>query len=159
MKAQLLFLSLLSLACGDDSALEPASSDYLYENPLFAGAALISAQVQPGAQPGRPSFSWPASSYRHVICAIFDERLNLKDGVISNPHRIRWIWHSGLSGGREGQLLFEHGISNAELESPPETLPEGDYYWAVWALDAQGVPQASSQEYTLQIPIQNEVGQ
>jgi len=147
-------LALLLGGCSDAgvSAME-GGSEFIYENTIFPGTQLVTATAQVSDDAGMPRFSWVATSYRHVVCAIFDERVGVTDGLITNPHRMRWIWHSGLSTGREGNVLFEHGVSDPQPLAPARTLAAGTYYWAVWALDAQGFPVASSKEYTLALPL------
>ena len=65
---------------------------------------------------------------------------------------IVWIWHTGLGTGRDGNVLYEHGLSNTRGDAPLDRLPSGTYFWAVWALDEQGLPVAATDEYTLSVP-------
>jgi hypothetical protein len=142
--------------CSDSASLGGAGGegdDYVYQNVLFPGSSLITAAASAGADPGRPSFSWQATGYRHVVCAVFDERISIIDGTIANPHRIRWLWNSGLPDGREGNVTFADGVSDPETDAAPITLENGTYYWAVWTLDASGSPAASTIENGLDIPL------
>lgn len=149
-----LLAALAAPGCGSEDAGDlGAGAGFVYENPVFQDTTVVTAQAQAGPAEGTPSFSWPATDYRHVVCAVFDERIGIKDDAITNPHRIKWMWHSGLETGREGNVLFEHGVSDPESGAPPVALPRGTYYWAVWTLDATGVPARSSIEYTLTIPV------
>ncbi len=155
MKRRLSLLLLVALAvpgCGAADEDSLGGSAFVYENPVFQDTTLLTAQGQAGPVEGMPAFSWPATDYKHVVCAIFDERISIKDDAISNPHRIKWMWHSGLPTGREGNVLYEHGVSDPETGAPPEPLPRGTYFWAVWTLDAHGVPARSTVEYTMTVP-------
>jgi hypothetical protein len=146
-------LSGLLGACGsaDDSAL--AAGGFAYENPIFRSTGYIEAKAQAGKTAGEPRFSWLATHAKHVVCGVFDERISIKDQTITNTHRLRWMWHTGLADGREGNVLFEHGTSDPETGAAPVPLVNGRYYWAVWAMDVTGIPSLSSPEYTLDIPI------
>ncbi len=148
----LLLTALAAVGCSADASDELGGAGFVYENPVFQDTTLITAAAQVGPTEGTPAFSWPATNFKHVVVAIFDERIGIKDDAISNPHRIRWMWHSGLPTGREGNVLFEHGVSDVQTAGDPEPLPRGTYYWAVWTIDSMGVPARSSIEYTVTIP-------
>jgi hypothetical protein len=144
-RATLLAIGVLSGGCGGDDATS-ASEDFVYENLIFRNVTSI-----PAAQSGElssPSFSWPSTNEKHVVAAIFDRRISVRSNLITNPDNIVWLWHSGLGQGRDGNVLYRHGTAG-QGGSLPDPLPAGTYYWAVWALDEQGLPVASSLEYTL----------
>ena len=57
------------------------------------------------------------------------------NGSITNAASIRWLWHSGLGRGREGDVLFSEGVSvlNGDLlaANAPVPLARGrTYYWS-----------------------------
>ena len=57
-----------------------------------------------------------------------------------------------LEQGREGNVLYAHGVSGPALDEVPLPLAPGVYSWAVWAFDDEGQPAASSVEYELTVP-------
>jgi hypothetical protein len=140
-------LGLLALVgCG--AAEDDESGGFVYQNQIFSGT--VSIQAAQSGSLSAPAFSWAATGEKHVVCAIFDERIQLDQNHVSNTDRVVWLWHSGLGSGREGNLLYSHGV--AADNGAPEPLLPGSYYWAVWAMDLDGFPVASSVEYTLAVP-------
>ncbi len=148
--------------CGADEASDQAAmgaSNFSYQNPIFQNTYLISAETvktQVGgkvpAHPTKPSFNWQATHYKHVICAVFDEPLNIKDNLITNTDRMVWMWHSGLKAGREGYVEWSDGLADTVTGRAATDLSEGTYYWAVWALDLHGEPAFSTIENTHEVP-------
>ena len=137
-------------ACGADDSGDSPGGGYVYKNQIFRDTSLITA-AQSGTTT-KPSFSWQALGEKHVVCALFSERIQVAQDHISNTDKVRWLWHSGLGRGREGNVLFAHGAADESGNPPPATLAPGTYYWAVWALDEGGQPIASSIENTLKVP-------
>ncbi len=148
MSAQsLLFLPLLLLSCAE---YDPdREEDFLYNNAIFQGVELL--QAAQSGRPERPNFSWPAAEEDHVVCALFSEAIDVQGREISNPEAVIWLWHSGLGAGRDGNILFEHGLLN-NVEEGDAVLPSGAYFWAVWALSPQGLPIMATQEMLLEVP-------
>ena len=141
----LLVASLAGLsACADDSN-DSAAYEYAYQNVLFSGTSQIVAPVMTAGH-AQPAVSWPATDEKHVVCALFSERISISDKQITNEDKIVWLWHSGLGNGREGNVLWEHGVTGKNLDQQPKPLAKGTYYWGVWALNEQGLPSWSSQE-------------
>ena len=143
MNAQALLLTSLAVfAAGCDDGSDLAGEDFVYENGILRGAGPLQAAVS--GTPQRPNFSWPATNEKHVVCALFARRINVRQSEITNPEDIVWIWHTGLGTGRDGNVLYEHGLSNTRGDAPLDRLPSGTYFWAVWALDEQGLPVAAT---------------
>ena len=135
--------------CGSDEGVDAATAgkaagEFAYENPIFQSTWTIKASAT-GAL-SAPSFSWPATNHSHVVCALFDERMSVKDNTITNTHRLVWMWHSGLKGGREGNVQWKDGVADPQTGQKAAALKSGTYFWAVWSVDAQGVPVASTVE-------------
>lgn len=143
-----LTLALTLAACGADTPDE--GGEWQYQNQIFPGTTVITP-AQGGAA-ANPSFSWPAVGVRHVVCAVFSAHLGVSGELISNPQDLRWVWHTGLGRGRDGNILFEDGAGDADGRTPAAPLAPGTYYWAVWAFDDAGAPVASSLEYELSVP-------
>lgn len=142
-----LALAFAPAACADGGAEAPkAASEYAYQNVLFSGVTQIPAPHMTSGH-SQPAVSWPATDQAHVVCAIFSERIGVKERSITNPDKIVWIWHTGLGQGREGNVLYEHGLSAPSAHGKPAPLPPGTYYWAVWALNEEGLPSHASEEY------------
>lgn len=150
---------LFATACGSDDsgASENAAGSFAYTNPLFQNTYAIQASV--GAKEGggtvstnssTPNFSWPATNLKHVVCAVFNEPIGVKNNTITNTHRVVWMWHSGLPQGREGNVTWDQGVASPTSLNSPQALSKGKYYWAVWALNSQGIPVRSSVEKTYQ---------
>ena len=81
---------------------------------------------------------------------------NSNQPLITNQNDMFWIWHSGLTTGREGNVTWSDGVvarfgQPIETERPP-ALESGTYFWAVWALDDQGKPALSTTELTNTVP-------
>jgi hypothetical protein len=154
----LVAVALSAGACGAD-ATGGAAASFAYSNPLFQNTYPIEASVGAkeidggslSAKSGTPNFSWPATNFKHVVCAVFDEPIGVKNNTITNTHRVVWMWHSGLPQGREGNVTWDQGVANATSLNAPTVLAKGKYYWAVWALNAQGIPARSSVEKTYQV--------
>jgi len=145
-----LLASLLLIACGGDEADKSAAGeDFIYNNAIFQGVSVMQAAASGTSQ--QPDFSWPATTQKHVACAVFQKRISVRQNLISNPQDVVWLWHSGLGRGRDGNVLYEHGVGNADLAPRPASLSPGTYYWAVWALDEEGLPVAATREYTLDV--------
>ena len=158
MQTYPLFAALVALSaplsgCGDDNGGATGASNFAYVNPLFQNTASIDASVGGKdvggvvtSDSGTPNFSWPATNLKHVVCAVFDEPIGVKNNRITNTHRVVWMWHSGLPQGREGNVTWSHGVAHPNTLADPVTLPAGKYYWAVWGLSSQGIPARSSVE-------------
>jgi hypothetical protein len=143
-----LALGLVLAACGAD--LPDEGGEWQYQNQIFPDTTLVTP-AQGGAA-STPSFSWPAVNVRHVVCAVFAAHLSVTGDLIANPQDLRWVWHTGLGRGRDGNILYEDGAGDADGRTTAAPLPAGTYYWAVWAFDDAGVPVASSLEYQLTVP-------
>ncbi len=133
--------------CGseDEGAVAgPAANSFAYQNNIFQKTW----GIDPGASgpSSTPAFSWQATQHGHVVCALFDERMSVKDNVITNTHRLVWMWHSGLKGGREGNVQWKDGVADPQTGTKAAALKAGTYYWAVWSVDSLGIPKASSAE-------------
>ena len=96
--------------------------------------------------PSTPTLSWEKVESDIVCAAIFKNSINAGNHSINNDvSDIIWIWHSGLAGGENGLVQFEHGIKEIDPDNPdsssePEPLMHGEiYYWAVWAWDNSGI--------------------
>jgi len=144
-------LCLAIVACGDSASFEKAAGKFVHQNNIFAKTSRLTASAQL-TEVGQPSFSWNATSKKHVICAIFKERIQVKNNLITNQDKVIWIWHTGFGTGREGNILFSQGGTSTTKANSPSPLQPGVYYWAVWALNAQGEPELSSVENLLNIP-------
>jgi hypothetical protein len=133
-------------ACG----AEGDDYDPTYQNQLFAQTARINAAQDGSAS--TPGFSWIATGYRHVVCAVFSSPIHVKENQITNADDVVWIWHSGLGTGREGNIRYGDGRPHPASSDAPAPLGLGVYYWGVWALDDAGHAVASSVECTLMVP-------
>jgi hypothetical protein len=141
---------LAASGCGAEDA-ESDPTGFVYNNQIFRDTALI--QAARSGNVSTPAFSWPATEEKHVACAVFSERIQVDQDEIANPESVVWIWHSGLGRGREGNVLFEHGVSEPGSRAPASPLsPTKTYYWAVWALDLAGYPVASTVEQSFKVP-------
>lgn len=147
----LLLCCLLGAATGCGPEEDQGDPGVVHNNQIFRGTARIQATHSGTAS--TPAFSWPATAEKHVVCAVFSERIQVDQDAISNPDGVVWIWHSGLGRGREGNLLFDHGVSAPTSTAAAAPLTPGKtYYWAVWALNLAGYPAASTVEYSLKVP-------
>ncbi len=131
-------------AAGSSKTLNESADYFAYENPLFVGTSRLTADMT--VNHAQPTVSWPATGAKHVVAALFSERIGVKDKAITNPDKIVWIWHSGLGKGHEGNILYAHGAPGPSSAGAPKPLPKGTYYWAVWALSDEGLPTHSSEE-------------
>lgn len=141
-----------AVACGGASSgtYDGGTGPFAFENNIFTRTTRLEATAIANVA-GEPNFSWPAIGAKHVVCAIFSERIQTKQDRITNLDRLVWVWHTGLGKGREGNVLYEHGVPNANSTEKPKPLPKGNYYWGVWAFNEEGTPIRSTIEYTLQI--------
>jgi hypothetical protein len=96
--------------------------------------------------PSTPVLSWEPVESEIVCAAIFKESIQSDNHLITNDTSdIVWIWHSGLSAGKNGLVKFEQGVSEIDPVKPEsdlraEPLNQGQiYYWAVWAWDNSGI--------------------
>ena len=137
-------IALVSTACAEGTADNESADFFAYENPVFAGTVRLEAKMTIGHP--EPTVSWPATNAKHVVAAVFSERIGVKDKAITNPDKIVWIWHSGLGKGHEGNILWAHGAPSPSSTAEPIALPVGTYYWAVWALSDDGLPTHSTEE-------------
>ena len=134
-------------ACGSDEMGEvtgASSNTFAYQNNIFQNTWGIEPKASGPLT--TPAFSWQATNHGHVVCALFDERMSVKDNLITNTHRLMWMWHSGLSGGREGNVQWKDGVADPQTGTKAAALKAGTYYWAVWTVDSLGIPKASSAE-------------
>ncbi len=150
MRRLALLLVGLALCIGGCEDGVTDGEDFVYHNAILRDVRPLQAAASGTLQ--RPDFSWPATDEKHVACAIFERRISVRKNQITNADDILWLWHSGLGTGRDGNVLFEHGVRNEAGAPPLDRLPPGTYYWAVWALDEQGLPIAATDEYTLTVP-------
>lgn len=133
------------VGCAEPTTAEGESADYFaYENPLFVGTAQLKAHMTPDHN--QPTISWPATNAKHVVAAVFSERIGVKEKAITNSDKIVWIWHSGMGKGHEGNILWAHGSPSPSSDAVADALAKGTYYWAVWALSEDGLPTHSTQE-------------
>ena len=128
----LLIFPFFYAACAAGAPSEGSKNPFAYRNNLFRNTVKINAVVK-FVKPGEPSFSWPATGYKHVVCEVV------------------WLWHTGLGTGREGNVLFEHGIPGPNKKGPVSALKPGTYYWGVWAFDDHGRPAFSSVENSFEV--------
>ncbi len=135
-------------ACGAEG--ENGNPDPTYQNQLFSGTARINAAKDGSSY--QPGFSWIATGYRHVVCAVFKSPIHVKENQITNADDVVWIWHTGLGTGREGNIRYSDGRPHPASSDAPAPLQNGVYYWGVWALNDAGHAVASSVEYTLNVP-------
>jgi len=141
-----LCIPIIFFACG---ASDMAPQDpFLYKNSLFVQTHKMTASSTLN-KVGRPHFQWASTGRKHVVCAVFSERIQLKNNIITNQHKVVWLWHTGLGKGREGNVLYEHGVDKEGGTGNPPPLKKGTYYWAVWVLDDAGSPIPSTTEYTM----------
>ncbi len=96
--------------------------------------------------PPTPVLSWDSVKSNIICAAIFINSIQTDDKTITNDTSdIVWIWHSGLSGGENGLVKFEQGVSQINPDKPESLLrapPLNNgqtYYWAVWAWDNSGI--------------------
>ncbi len=134
----------MAAGCGDDNNFSPT-----YQNLLFTHTVRIDA-AQDGLS-SQPGFSWVATDWRHVVCAVFSSPINVMQNQITNIEDLAWVWHTGLGTGREGNIRYPDGRAHLTSSSEPAPLAAGDYYWGVWAFDDAGHVAASSIEYQLQV--------
>lgn len=133
-----------------DSAGASEEANWVYNNLIFSETSNIPAAQS--SDVSTPAFSWTATGYKHVVCAIFSSHLAITNNQIVNEEEMVWIWHSGLKKGRDGNISFSDGLHDLTSTAIPESLASGTYYWAVWAIDEAGHVRASSTEYTLSVP-------
>lgn len=134
----------ITVGCGDESGYDPT-----YQNLLFTGTVRVdAAQDGPASQPG---FSWVATGWRHVVCAVFRSPIHVAQNKITNTEDLAWVWHTGFGTGREGNVRYSDGRAHLAATSAPAPLAAGDYFWGVWAFDDAGHVVASSIEYQLQV--------
>jgi hypothetical protein len=125
--------------------------------PVFPDAKLVNTFLPKQAalvSTDQPRFTWEQTGQGAVMLAVFSEAPEMGNGSITNAASIRWLWHSGLGRGREGDVLFSEGVSvlNGDLlaANAPVPLARGrTYYWVVWAWDAEDlvVSWASALQY------------
>jgi len=145
-----LLFSLATSACGGGAG----EASFAFDNNVFSRTSRLNAATSGDAR--MPSVSWPSTGRRLVVAGFFTKRLDVRQNVITNQNDVFWIWHSGLTTGREGNVTWSDGVvarfgQPIETERPPPLAP-GTYYWAVWALDDQGKPALSTIELTHVVP-------
>jgi hypothetical protein len=158
----LIFLVLLFQGCEDEEE-QVLNEDLIFKNSQEIQIPPFKYVLSPGdtvyvrgdlsfnsevtdTVPPTPVLSWDSVKSNIVCAAIFAKSIQSDDHTITNDTSdIVWIWHSGLSGGKNGLVKFEEGIRNFN-QSQPESLlraaplDEGQtYYWAVWAWDNSGI--------------------
>ncbi|MCA9672812.1 MAG: hypothetical protein KC503_44775 [Myxococcales bacterium] len=142
---------LLASACGaDDGNANGGGGEFVFNNQLFSNTQLLSPAASGDMH--APSFSWPATGERHVVCAVFRKRIAVRQDRIENEDDMVWVWHSGMRRGREGNVRWDDGRPGPSSTDPPRSLPAGTYYWALWTLDVAGNPLGSSRELTMNVP-------
>jgi hypothetical protein len=109
---------LLLGACGvSDEAGDPGDPGFVYKNQIFRNTQLVTA-AKSGAN-ATPAFSWQALGEKHVVLAIFSERIQVAQDHIANGDKVVWLWHTGLGSGREGNVLFAQGAKDEAGAPPP----------------------------------------
>lgn len=145
-------LSLAGLGCGRSSS--PSSNSVVYHNLIFKNTSKLNATVvlQAPATPSQPTFNWPATSRGHVVCALFTQPIAVRDNLITNQRHLVWLWHTGLGTGIEGLVQYGDGIpammGTLQPGAQPDPLQPGTYYWGVWALNDEGEPVISTEQYS-----------
>jgi hypothetical protein len=140
--------------CGSGSEGKSSAPAPVFQNQIFRQTGDLSAAAS-GPETGTPTFSWPATNYKHVVCAVFRSPIEVRQNEITNIDQIVWLWHSGLTRGREGNVTYSSGtvsLDETDTGPPAGPLASGTYYWAVWALDDGGTPVLSSVEYNFAVP-------
>jgi hypothetical protein len=87
-----------------------------------------------------PSFVWKKTNAKHVMVAIFKERVSI-DAVkqqIKNTNSIVWAWNTGMSAGQEGAISYNNGCNVIDgviqYNKPPAHLENGSgYILTIWA--------------------------
>lgn len=94
----------------------------------------------------KPEFHWLESSATFLMAAIFSDSIRVNAYNILNTEDIIWRWNTGMEFESSQDLigdeykyvtsvLYEDGkrVNNDTiLESEPESLESGDYYYAIW---------------------------
>lgn len=97
----------------------------------------------PDTLDGRPVISWESIASSLVSAGIFRNPIVVEQGEIINLEDLIWQWHSGMNIDSAGYVQFSEGknVINGVIDynNPPETLEDGQYYWAVWAWQSSGV--------------------
>ena len=132
------------LACGVSDPAGPAEATIA--NHVFAGTQLIDVgrpTVGCVVDP-HPILEWFATGQPLVAGAVFSTNISVSQGTISNRGAAVWIWHSGLTSGREGFVRWSQGVTIQDSVfvpvEPVDSLEIGrSYVWAVWAWDEQGI--------------------
>lgn len=144
--------TLLALASGCGAASD--SAGFTYQNGLFSRTSALQAAADGPA--AAPNLSWPATGRRLVVAGFFGKRIDVRQNLITNQSDLLWMWHSGMDGGREGNVLWQNGAparwGQPLVGQAPAPLAPGTYYWAVWALDDTGKPVQSTVELTHTVP-------
>ncbi|MFY7908960.1 MAG: hypothetical protein ACOVO2_05390 [Emticicia sp.] len=99
------------------------------------------------------SFSWKVTNHKYVMAAIFKDIIQIKENKISNKEAIVWSWNSTEKD--IGQVKYSDGkITTLDKDGlfaysdVKEGLKAGNYVWAVWAWDNNGINIiASSREF------------
>ena len=97
-----------------------------------------------------PVFQWKESSATFLMAAIFSDSIKVDEYNILNPGGIIWRWNTGMDFGSNGKVLFTEGRNVANdtiVNTAPNPLVTGDYYFAVWGwtTEAKKIAYSSSQ--------------
>jgi hypothetical protein len=93
----------------------------------------------------KPEFRWKEDSLEFGITtvALFSSPIQVSGSEIINVEDVFWQWHSGMEFGYEGRVKYSEGkyVNNGMINynKEPQALNQGDYYWAVWKWDAEGI--------------------
>lgn len=91
----------------------------------------------------KPIIKWETIDSPLTIVAISNDSLTTINNRITNINSIIWIWHNGMTSGKNGNINFldGHNVKNGNIEynRTPDNLEIGKFYFLnIWAFDYFG---------------------
>ena len=151
----ILIMALILYGCGaaDEESAELSATGYTrLQNQIFFGTIPLELEITSGV--AEPAFAWQATGSKYIVLIIFREKIDLKNGQISNPQDAVWNWNTGMGRGREGNVNYSDGrdVRNGITQDMVTPLAPGTYYIAAWGYNAEYDLLYSSKEYLYTFP-------
>jgi hypothetical protein len=91
----------------------------------------------------QPELRWDTVGFGIISAVIFKAPIQVTNAVIINTSDIIWQWHNFMESGKDGGVKYSEGksVSNGIInyDDSPQELEKGDYYWAIWCWNSDGI--------------------